>query len=808
MLRSATTLVILLLVTTLTSAQFFGGVQSQHKGCFKDDPSKRDLPHKIYAQDAQGSVAHCIEECAKAYFLFAGLQNGNECFCGSKYGYYGPSLCKSRCTQNSDEVCGGSLSNSVYFTGVKVPGPPTSLKLEKATETSLLIKWSSPEEGPKDFITDYHIQVYVNFSYDPSHNSRTFSPKHIQLSNTSTMTTILGLHPGSLYNVTVAAASKDGIGKSKEDLYWTEIGRPDVPQAPMLIQHDHHDEDFHGEIHVQLQPMKRNRNGPISKYRVLVIDETNPAPFSPENTFGYHTAQARGLNYWIAAEVDKDFFAREDHVEFVVGDNRTYGRYLNYGPLPSGRDFHVTFGVVSQSGHGNRVTKVSYAKVSHDQHAMENIVVFKFHGHDHDDHDDHDDDHGSRKKGLTLRDNHDHHDDKAGGHGDNLAIGLSVAIAIFGVILAMVVIFYAYLRWTTYKGARSRGSRGDVQELTTHISSIETQNYAVYDNDSVDARSHVGPQMEVLRTKVWNIPRNFLDLTHEVIGRGRFGSLVKGTVNKNSLREAVNIQVVPGKILEEDEMRTMMKDLEMVVRYENHPNLVQLVGLCEDKDTIFVVLEQAWPSLKQALLDSRALVHNPVYAETNRRFSNLREDVVLNVMLGISRGMDHLSKMGILHRKLCSRNIFLANDQPKIGAVGITSFAKPGQEVDLSRWTAQEAFKSNNYISKCDVWSLGIVLWECSTLGATPYPDVKSKDLPSRVMRGLRLCQTPYLSDELYQLMLQCWQIDLDERPTFEEIADYLSEMAQCGQVPLNYGIYQGFAYEPYSMDLELEKQQ
>ncbi len=564
--------------------------------------------------------------------------------------------------RNQQDTCGGSESNSVYATGINVPRAPRNLKLEKSTENSLTIKWSHPDANlPKDFITDYHIFVNLNDSFDPNHNARTFSPKHIQLSHTSRMTTILGLRPGSRYNVSVAAASKFGIGKAAMAFFYTEIGDPETPAAPNLIRHDEDNHDHGGEIHVQLKKMSRNRFGPITKYRVLVIDETDPAPFVKANAFDYVKAKARGIKYWIAAELNKDFFQFKDTREFVVGDNRTYGGYLNFGPLPEGRDYHVSFGLVSTSLDGS-VTKVSYAKVSHDQHAMENIVVFEFHehgeAHDHDH--DHEHERGHKKTRLTY----DIHKEDHGQGGDHLAIGLSVACVIFGLILAAVFLFYVYLRWTTYQGARSRGSRGDMQELTpTHhfetptgsgfASSATTNTAFCYDNESVDAAATATmnngglPQLQVLRTKVWNIPRNFLELSHEVIGRGRFGSLVKGNVNKSGGMEAVNVQVVPGKILEDREMRSLAKDLEVVVRYGNHENLIQLIGLCEEKDTIFVVIEQAWPTLKQALLDSRALIHHPVYAEKNRRFSTIREDIVLSMMLGVAKAMDHLSRYGV-----------------------------------------------------------------------------------------------------------------------------------------------------------------
>ena len=63
--------------------------------------------------------------------------------------------------------------------------------------------------------------------------------------------------------------------------------------------------------------------------------------------------------------------------------------------------------------------------------------------------------------------------------------------------------------------------------------------------------------------------------------------------------------MIIGKILEEEEMQAMTASLELVIRYGSHPNLIQLIGLCEDKETIFVVLEEGTLTLKQVLLDSR-----------------------------------------------------------------------------------------------------------------------------------------------------------------------------------------------------------
>ena len=66
---------------------------------------------------------------------------------------------------------------------------------------------------------------------------------------------------------------------------------------------------------------------------------------------------------------------------------------------------------------------------------------------------------------------------------------------------------------------------------------------------------------------------------------------------------------------------------------------------------------------------------------------------------------------------------------------------------------------------KSDVWSLGCVLWETVSLGATLYPGVHAQDVMTRVMRGLRAPHPLGASDVLFQLMLNCWMLDPYERP-------------------------------------------
>lgn len=120
----------------------------------------------------------------------------------------------------------------------------------------------------------------------------------------------------------------------------------------MSHTHNGHENEDDNEIHIRFEALTNNIGGPITAYRIVVINETEPAPFYEENLDTWEKAQELGLKYWIAAEIAPDWF--DTHEEFVVGDGRFYGKYENYGPLPSKYDFHVTVGAVSSF---NNVTK-------------------------------------------------------------------------------------------------------------------------------------------------------------------------------------------------------------------------------------------------------------------------------------------------------------------------------------------------------------------------------------------------------------------------------------------------------------------
>lgn len=62
----------------------------------------------------------CVERCFYNDYDYAGLQLGNQCFCGNhgehnytQYGELPQSSCNINCPGNENQVCGGSMAMTV-----------------------------------------------------------------------------------------------------------------------------------------------------------------------------------------------------------------------------------------------------------------------------------------------------------------------------------------------------------------------------------------------------------------------------------------------------------------------------------------------------------------------------------------------------------------------------------------------------------------------------------------------------------------------------------------------------------------------
>jgi hypothetical protein len=88
-------------------------IEDLNIGCYKDS-NDRDLVVQVAENGA--SIESCLNQCLDGGYLYAGVQDGRQCFCGNTFGKHGfapPPGCNLPCSSGGG-ICGGSWANNVY----------------------------------------------------------------------------------------------------------------------------------------------------------------------------------------------------------------------------------------------------------------------------------------------------------------------------------------------------------------------------------------------------------------------------------------------------------------------------------------------------------------------------------------------------------------------------------------------------------------------------------------------------------------------------------------------------------------------
>uniref|UniRef100_A0A0K2V482 receptor protein-tyrosine kinase n=1 Tax=Lepeophtheirus salmonis TaxID=72036 RepID=A0A0K2V482_LEPSM len=287
----------------------------------------------------------------------------------------------------------------------------------------------------------------------------------------------------------------------------------------------------------------------------------------------------------------------------------------------------------------------------------------------------------------------------------------------------------------------------------------------------------------------WEVARSRIKLGR-TLGEGAFGKVVQGEVK--DLPRRPGITTVAIKMLKEghtdSEMIDLVSEMTMMKIIGQHVNIINLLGLATRDGPLYVIVEYAeHGNLKDFLRKKSRAYTNEGYERPNSVVNNNNnEDIISEKQLisfarQVCKGMEYLGSMKWIHRDLAARNVLVAKDYTiKIADFGLARdvhadeyYKKRGEGILPVKWMAPEALFQRHYTTRSDVWSFGILLWEIMTFGARPYPSVPSiEKLFTLLKNGHRMEKPSACSPDVYSIMLECWESNPANRPSFTELIE------------------------------------
>ncbi|XP_064413317.1 ribosomal protein S6 kinase alpha-3 isoform X1 [Latimeria chalumnae] len=262
---------------------------------------------------------------------------------------------------------------------------------------------------------------------------------------------------------------------------------------------------------------------------------------------------------------------------------------------------------------------------------------------------------------------------------------------------------------------------------------------------------------------VQQLHRNSIQFTDgyevkEDIGVGSY------SICKRCIHKATNMEYAV-KIIDKSK-RDPSEEIEILLRYGQHPNIITLKDVYDDGKYVYLVTEL----MKGGELLDKIL---------RQKFFSEREASA--VLFTITKTVEYLHTQGVVHRDLKPSNILYVDESGNPESIRICDFGFAKQlraENGLlmtpcytANFVAPEVLKRQGYDAACDIWSLGVLLYTMLT-GYTPFangPDDTPEDILARIGSGKFSLSGGYwnsVSDEAKDLVSKMLHVDPHQRLT------------------------------------------
>ena len=210
------------------------------------------------------------------------------------------------------------------------------------------------------------------------------------------------------------------------------------------------------------------------------------------------------------------------------------------------------------------------------------------------------------------------------------------------------------------------------------------------------------------------------------LGKGTFGAVYQARRGED--KKIYAIKKVDTRRMSTKERSESVNEIRVLASISG-PHVITFFEAFVDADILYIVTEFA--------------THGDLlgYLKNAKRKGQLPEATVWSLFIQMCLGVQSLHEKNILHRDLKAANVFMfSNSYLKLGDFGVSKVLKTGEalartQVGTPYYVAPEVWRNKPYNNKCDMWSLGCLLYELCTY-RPPFEAGSMEALARTILRG------------------------------------------------------------------------
>jgi len=249
------------------------------------------------------------------------------------------------------------------------------------------------------------------------------------------------------------------------------------------------------------------------------------------------------------------------------------------------------------------------------------------------------------------------------------------------------------------------------------------------------------------------------------LGQGSYGKVYIAL--DLSTNEQVALKQMDIRNFKNDEyLKNQLTSEVQIMKRLNHPNIVKFLDYFQSNKSYYFITEYCQDGdLREYILQKK-----------------LTEDHALQVFYQLIEGFKELFKLGVIHRDLKPANILIDKGVFKLCDFGFAKIVDINNNdmlqtiVGSPLYMSLQVLMGKPYTAKCDIWSLGIILFEM-IVGDAPWKGMNEKDLMNNIIKNKNAIKEKKFGPIVDKLLVHMLAHEEKNRISWDELFDLVEKI-------------------------------